>query len=283
MAAPLRLLTWNIFMMPAWTLQSPGNQRRAAAIAAELLELDYDILCFQKAFDGGARDVLWKALRARYPHRYGPANSGFSIKIGSGVWVLSRAPLSGYREIEFRESAGIEKLSRKGAMMLAGVHEGNRFQILATHLQGDDAPYFRPDRQKVRDRQTQQIRAELVLPRAEPGVPLFVCGCFGTPRFEERDASRETESYRLLLRTLDAENGPLTRITLDDALRRNDMAQDNKGRTSEQDYVLVRPNGRQVHTEWTRLILRRRGWDGPRGRRDLSYRYAVGAEITFGG
>jgi hypothetical protein len=45
-------------MMPWFTFQSPRNKDRAAAIAAELLKLDFDILCLEKAFDGGARDVL---------------------------------------------------------------------------------------------------------------------------------------------------------------------------------------------------------------------------------
>src|SRR5882724_11918094 len=73
--APLKILTWNIWMMPWFTFQSPHNQERARAIAEEILKLDYDILCLEKAFDGGARAVLSKALGGRYPYRYGPANS----------------------------------------------------------------------------------------------------------------------------------------------------------------------------------------------------------------
>jgi len=106
--AQLKILTWNIWMMPWFTFQSPHNQKRARAIAEELLNLDLDILCLEKAFDGGARAVLSKALGARYPYRYGPTNSGFSLKVNSGVWVLSRIPLSGLHEIQFRDCAGVE-------------------------------------------------------------------------------------------------------------------------------------------------------------------------------
>ena len=55
----------------------------------------------------------------------------------------------------------------------------------------------------------------------------------------------------------------------------------NSGRNDELDYILVRPNGVALETEWNRLILRRAGWDGPKGRQNLSYRYAVAASIEF--
>src|SRR5712691_10463623 len=35
----LKILTWNIWMMPWFTFQSPHNQKRARAIAEELLKL----------------------------------------------------------------------------------------------------------------------------------------------------------------------------------------------------------------------------------------------------
>src|SRR5206468_3541931 len=63
--ARLNILTWNIWMMPPWTFQSPRNEQRAEAIAAELLKLDVDVLCLQKAFHKPARTVLERALSAR--------------------------------------------------------------------------------------------------------------------------------------------------------------------------------------------------------------------------
>jgi endonuclease/exonuclease/phosphatase family metal-dependent hydrolase len=281
---PLKLLTWNIWMMPGWVHASPRNGPRAAAIAAEIGKLDHDILCFEKAFDTEARDVLWAALHGRYPYRFGPANStGLSVKVNSGVWVLSRVPLTGYREIEFDKSAGVEVLSRKGAMMLSGEHGGHRFQLVATHLQGDDGPDFRPDRQRIREWQMNQIYVELVKPHQQAGVPLFVCGSFATPRYEEKQPGVETEGYRYLMATFGAENGAALRITSDDDVRRNDLAQGNTGRATEEDYILVRRNGCAVTTEWSRLILRHRGWDGPHGRQDLAYDYAVAAAVHLPG
>ena len=53
----------------------------------------------------------------------------------------------------------------------------------------------------------------------------------------------------------------------------------NQGRADELDYILIQPNGADLMTEWSRVILRHSGWDGRR--QDLSYRYAVAASIQF--
>ncbi len=269
-------------MMPAFTFQSPRNRDRAADIATELLKQDFDILCLEKSFDGGARNVLTQALKARYPYRYGPANSDFSLKVNSGVWILSRFALSDYHEIQYRDCAGIECFSRKGAIMLTGQFQGHRFHLIATHLEGEPGSVWTPERQKVRDRQMTQIHNELVTRYAEDGLPLFFCGDFDTPRMDKSNPPKESDGYRFILDTFGHPlNHPDTFVTLDDACAHNDLSMTNTGRTDELDYILVRPNRASVETEWERLILRHAGWDGPKGRQNLSYRYAVGASIEF--
>jgi endonuclease/exonuclease/phosphatase family metal-dependent hydrolase len=278
----LSVLTWNIFMMPPWIRESPRNTTRAAAIGAALLEHDFDILCLEKAFDGGARDVLQAALDARYPYRYGPANDGCCFKIDSGVWVLSRHPLTDYRTIEFGDCGGVECFSRKGAILVSGSCGGTPFRLVATHLQGEEGPKFTPKNQRIREAQMQQIRDRLITPNLEPSVPFLICGDLGTPRFTD-DGRAETDAYRTMLATFGAENGAEPRITLDESRRDNDLATDDTGRKNELDYVLVRPNGRPLEVERTRHVFRRDGWDKPPSARvDLSYRYAVSARITFG-
>jgi hypothetical protein len=176
--ARLKILTWNIWMMPEFTFQSPRNVKRAAAIAEELLKQNFDILCLEKAFDARAREVIWNAMRTRYPFRYGPANNGFSIKVNSGVWILSRIPLIELGETQFRDCAGIECFSRKGAILLRGVFHGHPFRIAATHLEGESGNVFTEARQQVRDLQMRQIRDDLLEKHPEPGVPLILARGF---------------------------------------------------------------------------------------------------------
>ena len=277
----VKILTWNIFMMPSWIHQSPDNDERAAAIGAELLAHDFDILCFQKAFDRSARSVLENALGVRYPHRFGPANNSCSLRINSGVWVLSRLPLSDYREIQFRKCGGIECFSRKGAIRLTGSCGGQKFHLVSTHLQGEETPHFTEKNQRIRDAQMEDIRNRLVNPVLEPGVPFIICGDFGTPRFDDA-LKRETFEYRRMLSTFRVENGRDARITLDDSIADNDLAGDNSGRKNELDYVLIRRNGCELKVERERRVFRRSGWDkSSKNRQDLSYRFAVSAAIAF--
>lgn len=288
--AVLKILTWNIWMMPPWTFQSPRNDRRAEAVAAELLALDYDILCLEKVFDSGARRVLETAMAERYPFQYGPANCGGGPKLNSGVWVLSRIPLTDYREIRYRDCSGVvDCFARKGAISLKGEVGGHAFQLVATHLQGGSGPKSSPKNQAVRALQLTQLRDELVAPVAAPGVPLFLCGDFVTPRYDETESTQadsgltpsESEGYQFLLGTFDAQNGPEYRITLDERRAYNDLAKPRGTRTGELDYIFVNPRGTNLRLNWERHLLRREGWDDRKKRRDLSYRYAVGLRVEF--
>jgi hypothetical protein len=278
---PLKILTWNVWMMPSWLRESPKNSPRAAAISAELLARDFDIICMEKAFDRGARDVFRARLGARYPHQYGPLNSsGSPFKINGGVWVLSSVPLAVVHEIQFRDSNFIEGFSRKGAMLLRGSWEGKPFQLIGTHLQGEEGPGY--ENQPIRDRQIAQIATDLVARFADPGVPLFICGDFGTERRDRKDPFAESPSYTRMLATFHAVNGEEERVTLDDRRVHNDLATDDTGRVAELDYILLRAAGLPLQGTWQQVVMRHQGWDGPAGRRDLSYRYAVSASFVWG-
>ncbi|HEY5957903.1 MAG TPA: sphingomyelin phosphodiesterase [Polyangiaceae bacterium] len=277
----LSILTWNIFMMPAWIHESPSNLARASAIATVLLSERFDIVCLQKVFDRKARQLLSDALGARYPHQYGPANDSCSILLNSGVWVLSRRPLTNYQEIRFHDCTDVECFSRKGALMLTGSCNAHPFQLVTTHLQGEETSHFTPENQCVRERQMEEIARYLIEPQLGSGIPIVVCGDLGTPRLTD-DGRYETTSYRRMLGILGVENAPDVRITLDEARSHNDMAHNESGRKNELDYVLLCNNGCILSVRRFRHRFQRSGWDSESPqRRDLSYRFAVSAQITF--
>jgi endonuclease/exonuclease/phosphatase family metal-dependent hydrolase len=268
-------------MMPPWVHLSPRNDERASAIAAELLEHDFDIVCLQKAFDASAREIIEAAVTARYPHRYGPANDSCGLKLNSGLWVLSRHPLTDYRAIEFDACGGVECFARKGALLVSGACRRTPFRLVVAHLQGEEGPRFTEEHQRIRDAQMKQIRDALVTPYLEPSVPFLLCGDFGTPRFSD-EGDRETESYRRMLANFGAENGVEARLTFADDKSANGLAVENSGRRNELDYILLRANGARVDVQRALHIFRRGGWDSPgSARHDLSYRYAVGARVTI--
>ena len=277
----LKVLTWNIWMMPGFTFQSPANKRRAAAIADVLNNQDVDVLCLEKAFDGRARKIIAERLHTKFPYMFGPANRKLGFKINSGVWVLSRIPLYGYREIEFNKAVGIERFSRKGAVFLTGTIAGKRFIVIATHLEGEEGPMFTESHQRIRDAQVRQIRDDLLTPPVTPGTLVIIAGDFATPRIQPCSEADLTEAYKRTLATLEARNGPEHRITLNDNRRVNTLAEDNTARTDELDYIFIRDNGTNVQTVWQRRVFRGTGWDKKKDRPDLSYRYAVEVMIKF--
>jgi endonuclease/exonuclease/phosphatase family metal-dependent hydrolase len=281
----LKILTWNIWMMPGFTFQSPQNTRRAGFIAAEVLKQDFDIVCFEKAFDAKARAVIWEAFRKAGYEQYGPANNGPSLKVNSGVWILSRIKLTGKAETQFRDCAGVECFSRKGAMLLDGVFQGHPFQISATHLEGESGDQWTESRQAVRDKQMLQIRDDLLARHPKDGAPLILAGDFDTPRFQPATPSTagsnpvESTPYKFMIQTFGNPESQSVGVTFDDNCSENDLAMSGKGRRDELDYILVRPNGVNLVTSWTRMIFQHPKWDGQR--QDLSYRYAVAASIEF--
>ena len=277
--ASLTILTWNIWMMPSWTGSSPRNELRAGAIADQLARQEVDILVLIKAFDGSAREVLAKKLGARFPHRYGPLNDvGSPLKINGGVWVLSRFPLRFVRQIQFRDAAFVEGFSRKGAALFHGEVEGQGFQLIGTHLQGEEGPI--EQHQAIRDQQISQL-AELMAGSVDPSLPLFLCGDFNTQRRDRTDPFVESPSYKRMLRLFGAENSPEFLVTLDDRRVHNDLAEYDTGRVAELDYILLRRAGHAITGKWRDLMMRQQGWDGPAGRKDLSYRYAVVATFEL--
>ena len=203
------------------------------------------------------------------------------MKINGGVYVLSKLPLTFVKEIQFRDSGFVEGFSRKGALLLRGrTWEGKPIQLIGTHLQGEEGPGY--ENQPIRDKQMKQIASELIAPHADPTVPLFVCGDFGTERRDRKDPFAESPSYARMLATFHAINGEEQRVTLDDRRVHNDLANYDTGRVAELDYILLHCAGQPVKGHWQAVVMRHQGWDGPHGRKDLSYRYAVSGSFVFG-
>jgi endonuclease/exonuclease/phosphatase family metal-dependent hydrolase len=274
----VKILSWNIWMMPPYTGESPRNEARAASIAIELRRRDFDIIVFQKAFDGAARKIFRHSMSDVYPHQYGPLNDD-SLKLNGGVYVLSREPLSLIREIQYRDSVLFwEGFSRKGAMLLSGYADGKPFQLIGTHLQGESSSEEKS--QAVRDKQIAQLAAEMVS-KTDPNLPLFICGDLNIQRSDRQNPAADSPSYLRMLRLLGAVNGPGHRITLDDHSAHNDLAIDNKGREAELDYILLRRGPEPVAGTWETVRITHPGWDGDHGRKDLSYRFGVCAQLQF--
>ena len=227
-SASLKILSWNIGMLPVLDMFKEKDER-AQAIGNALSCKDYDIIVFQEAFSFYARKVIGKALCDQYPYVYGPVNKSIlSLKVNSGIWILSKIPLKIRKEIEFSVSVGMDGLARKGAVLLEGWFYNTPFQLIATHLQDDEYP------QIIREQQLAEIHEKLISPFSEPGTPQIICGDLNTDE-------KATENYQSMLAILDAEDQGISgtlKVTFDDEY--NDAYKSPNPDPRRIDYVLTR-------------------------------------------
>lgn len=261
----LKILTWNIYMLP-FCSKLHGNCKRAGFIAQKIAGFNNDIIIFEEAFDYQARKILRYELKGEYPFMYGPANdSGFSFKTNSGIWILSRIPLRQLEQIEFKNRFGIDAFARKGAVLFEGEWQGQSFQLLGTHLQANS-----PD--SVRSGQCREIADKLLNKYVRPEVPQIVCGDFNI-EFDDK------VNYSNMLKVLDAENGSLQgelQSSYDEV--DNKLAQKENGRKSLIDYILVRKAKVIRNIERKVFVLKERTRDIFS---DLSDHYGIEANIYF--
>jgi endonuclease/exonuclease/phosphatase family metal-dependent hydrolase len=240
----LKVLTWNIYMLP-WFAKITGKTKRAAAIVDQLKESDYDIIVFQEAFHNGARSIIKQGLKEKYPFMYGPANKRSLTKTNSGVWIVSKIPLKELEEISYDDCQGTDCYARKGAMILEGTWLGKTFQIIGTHLQavGDYA---------IRKSQCKELYANLLEKFKKQGVPQLICGDMNVNSTDE-------ESYNDMLKTLDAENGELVgsvKVTYSGPTNDINYSTANK----QLDYILVRNNGAKVRSIKRKVSIFQKKW-----------------------
>jgi endonuclease/exonuclease/phosphatase family metal-dependent hydrolase len=178
----LRILTWNIQMLPRWAVKR-GQKTRAKWIIDTLLQQNVDVIVFEEVFDIGIRGRLRLALLTKYPFQVGVQNKKWTWRQSNGVWIVSRVPIKHLKHIFFKSSYGTDGLANKGAVMIEGNKKGKKFQIVATHLQSMQEP----GAALVRDEQFKQIRAELLDKYAKEGVPQMLIGDLNTPRHVEAE------------------------------------------------------------------------------------------------
>jgi len=263
----LKLLSWNIGMLPILDVFTENDEKRAEAVASALFSCDYDIIVFEEAFASFARSVIKNKLQDRYPYAYGPANRAvFSLKCNSGLWILSKFPLVIIKEIEFTNSTGLDDFARKGAILLEGNFRNTQFQLLATHLQDDRYP------QQIREQQLKEIYENLITPYTYTATPQIICGDFNTDE-------KISQYYHGLLNILKADDGAISgnmKITFDDEA--NDVYKSVHPDPRQIDYILTR-NSQQIQSIRRTVAVLKSRWG--KGKEYLSDHNGIEARIEF--
>ncbi len=263
----LKILSWNIHMLPYFVYYKSKKRIRARRILEEVKNSDYQILVFQEVFHRRVRKKLKRALKKKYPYQYGPANrKRFKLKTNSGIWVASDRPLIHLGDVQFDVATTYDnKLARKGAMMFEGEFNGHKFQLIGTHTQGN--PII------INNHQFHQIYDGLMQPYYEEGIPQILCG--------DLNCSMDTPAeYESMLRVFDIDKKDVE--TMYDARygKEDDIVEQTI------DYIFVKKNNSNINIGKKRMVLIGPDWE--QGDKKiylktvgLSDHYAIDISLTF--
>jgi len=173
-----------------------GQFRRAKAIGEVLKDENYDIILFQEAFGKTSRKRLRKALGGAFPYEIEPKNNGKTVN--SGLWILSKHKIEHSDFIFFDNCLVSDCQSSKGAVLIELEMDGQRYQLVSTHVQAEDGKKFA----EVRNGQFVMIR-DLLNKNAKDRVPQFILGDLNTPFDSVAD-------YQAMLQLLNASDGTVS-------------------------------------------------------------------------
>lgn len=266
-SSTLKVLSYNMYMLPP-LVKFTGKQRRAKRIGDLLKDSDFDIVVFQEAFHGAARRKIWRRMRDNYPHALGPANRRwYSFKTNSGIWIISKIPLTQIAELDFDYCDGIDCWSRKGALVAEGEFYGKTFQILGTHLEAGGS-------REKKVGQYRELDSVLAFVRKE-NVPQIITGDFNTKKFQD------TTWYNQLVSILGAQDGPLLseqQYSSDSYVNDIKIERGDKKKRGVIDFIFYRENG--VKAKINRYVRMPR-WQWSKRCKDLSDHFAIEAQIRF--
>jgi endonuclease/exonuclease/phosphatase family metal-dependent hydrolase len=263
----IKLLSWNIYMLPGFVGKASMKLERAEIIGQLLSQSDYDVIVFQEAFCPQARKKIKQYLQANFPFIAGPANQKtFSLKVNSGLWIFSKHPIESSKSIVYSNRAGIDGLSRKGALLVELNVNGQLIQVAGTHLQNSG-------NLNLKQLQCQEFADRLLLPNLKNGVPQILCGDFNINK--END-----EGYKFMLSTLEASDGNLSGDIQHSYNREmNDLHVESGEKKELIDYVLIRNNNSWVSCNSREIKPIRKRWHSKH--EDLSDHFSLEVEILF--
>lgn len=170
-AGELKILTWNVYMIPKpikWSYQP----ERTIEITKQIAKSDYDIVFLQEAFMGDFRKKLYRSVSKKFPYAHYLGINGAVPLVGSGVFVLSKYPYKVLENIHFRDCSGGDCFSAKGATFIEVTLPGDeKLQFGVTHMQAGSGA----EKEAVRLSQLMQIRGSFQRIKTS-GIPQFLVG-----------------------------------------------------------------------------------------------------------
>jgi endonuclease/exonuclease/phosphatase family metal-dependent hydrolase len=222
----LKIMVWNIFMVPPVIFKS-CQPERALLIADYIKLMDADIVVLEESFMKSTREVINEKLNSIYPYQSSITKSGL-LKTNSGVWILSKYPITKQDFIRYKKKKGSDIFARKGATFTEILVDGKKVQIIGSHTQS------LPKYKSTRALQFQQLKTTMLDKYFTDSIPQLVVGDLNCNYYD-------TSEYNSMLQLLDVLPVNFSGEKYSWNGLENDLAHTFSERTLETlDYVLLR-------------------------------------------
>ncbi|WP_406468338.1 sphingomyelin phosphodiesterase [Streptomyces sp. NBC_01594] len=259
---PLRVLTYNTFLMSKNLYPNWGQDHRATEIARASFFQGNDVVVLQEAFDNSASDALAQNASAQYPYRtpvVGRSKSGWDATGGAysaatpedgGVTVLSKWPIIRKEQFIYKDACGSDWWSNKGFAYAELNVNGTTVHVVGTHAQSTDSGCGAGEAAQMRSRQFKQIDAFLDAKNIPTSEQVIVAGDMNVDSRSPEYASMLADAG---LAGADARTGhPYSFDTQDNSIASYRYPDDPR---EDLDYVLHRA-GHAKPSGWTNEVVK---------------------------
>ncbi|MCM6773566.1 sphingomyelin phosphodiesterase [Nocardia sp. CDC159] len=187
-APPLKVLTYNVFLMSTNLYPNWGQAHRAKAIVAADFFRGNDVVVLQEAFDNDISDSMKADAARSYPHQtpvVGRGRDGWDATGGKysdntvedgGVIVMSKWPILRKEQVLFENGCGVDWTANKGFAYVVLNVNGAKVHVVGTHAQSTDSRCRAGEAVSDRAKQFRQIAAFLDGKRIPAAEPVLVAG-----------------------------------------------------------------------------------------------------------
>ena len=194
----IKIASWNIQMIPKiyapFTKLARKKQKvRTPKIIQYLNSTDFDIIVLQEVFDKSISKKFKADLKINYPYCLMPQKEGLTLKLSSGVMILSKYPFELVKHVVFNVSKKSDRGAQKGCSLVKiNVNDKDIF-LAGTHLDSKS--------NNSRTLQYQITNDEILKPYINDSIPLIIAGDFNTDfkssQYDSMMTSFELKNFEL--------------------------------------------------------------------------------------
>ncbi len=173
----IKIATWNIQLLPE--LYSPVSKLlrkkqkiRSPKIIQYLNASKFDVVVLQEVFDKKRAKEFVSNLSITYPYILKPIKNGRSIKLSSGLMILSKYPFELVKHEIFNVSKKSDRWAQKGCSLIKIKINQKSILIAGLHLDSKS--------EVSRNLQYKLVNEKIIKPYISDSVPFFLAGDFNT-------------------------------------------------------------------------------------------------------